>query len=159
MLKNSTEEIPIPVNVIKRDPQAAKEAKEKGNGAWKIGDVQSALVFYNDAIKFDPQPEYFRNRAAVNIVLEHFPEALADAKEGIRLEDSSKSYFRLAEVFFFMGMAQRDTQSFEGAVSSFNQALEKEPVDEVKHALEKAEYYLTWSKVEASLQKFKKTYV
>jgi len=133
----------------KEDFDRAKESRDKGNHFWVVGDLEGALRRYTECIQLDPQPEYYRNRAATNIVLERFEDAFSDAKEALKMDNSAKSHYRLAEVFFFMGIAQKEAECFEGATTQFALAYQKEPdVEEVRESLEKAQYYLTWIRTE-----------
>lgn len=67
------------VNVIK--------LKNRGNDHYKAGRFNEALICYTQAIECKP-PDYedkaalFRNRAAVNLVLENYEKAEKDATEG-----------------------------------------------------------------------------
>ncbi|KAL1957669.1 hypothetical protein VTO42DRAFT_5646 [Malbranchea cinnamomea] len=78
--------------------EAAIALKLEGNKAFARHDWEEALDFYTKAIeKYDKDPSFFCNRAQVNIKLEAYGFAIADATTAIELDPSYvKAYWRRA---------------------------------------------------------------
>eukprot|EP01059_Diplonema_ambulator_P027200 TRINITY_DN4500_c0_g1_i4.p2 TRINITY_DN4500_c0_g1~~TRINITY_DN4500_c0_g1_i4.p2 ORF type:complete len:414 (+),score=118.90 TRINITY_DN4500_c0_g1_i4:86-1327(+) len=75
--------------------EAAKEAKEKGNIAYRDGDTKGAVKWYTLAIKLSPEAVYYTNRSAAYMTLEKFDLALADGKKAVELDPEwPKGHYR-----------------------------------------------------------------
>ncbi|KDP25376.1 hypothetical protein JCGZ_20532 [Jatropha curcas] len=74
----------------------ATELAEKAKEAIIDDDFKLALDLYSKAIDLDPtNPDYFADRAQVNIKLDSFTEAVADANKAIELNPKiAKAYLR-----------------------------------------------------------------
>lgn len=69
------------------DPAKAAEAREEGNKLFKAGDFASAVKFYSECVKRDPDdPKGWTNRAAAYQKLVALPEALKDANKAIEVD-------------------------------------------------------------------------
>lgn len=100
----------------------AESCKMEGNEHFKHARWRSAAEAYTKAIEHDPSSAvYFTNRAAVHIKMEQFGLAMADAKEGIRLNSKYvKAYYRLASAYMSLG-------KFKNAVKIFKRVCKIKP--------------------------------
>lgn len=75
---------------------SAEEFKVYGNEAFKKGDFESAIGFYQKAIELDPQNHVlFSNKSGALINVSKFQEALEAAEECLKLSPQfSKGYQR-----------------------------------------------------------------
>ena len=75
---------------------AAAAAKQRGNDAFKAGQMEEAYAAYSEALRAAPADEtLYSNRSAVLAKLERFNEALADGKRAVSLQPQwSKGYSR-----------------------------------------------------------------
>ena len=83
----------------------AEAYKAAGNKFFKAGDYAAAIAQYGQAIELDPQSStYLSNRAAAYIGMNHFAEALLDARQADALEpNNSKILHRLARIYTALG--------------------------------------------------------
>ena len=70
-----------------------EEAKEKGNTAFKSGSYEAAVTHYAEGIEQDPLNKnivstLYANKAAANMKLKKFKEALADCDKAIEINDN-----------------------------------------------------------------------
>jgi stress-induced-phosphoprotein 1 len=103
----------------------ADEAKAKGNAAFSSGDFNSAVNHFTDAINLTPTNHVlFSNRSAAHASLNHYDEALSDAKKTVELKpDWGKGYSRL-------GAAHLGLNQFDEAVEAYSKGLEIDPSNE-----------------------------
>ncbi|CAA7034187.1 unnamed protein product [Microthlaspi erraticum] len=103
----------------------ADEAKAKGNAAFSSGDFNAAVTHFTDAINLAPTNHVlFSNRSAAHASLNHYDEALSDAKKTVELKpDWGKGYSRL-------GAAHLGLNQFEEAVDAYSKGLEIDPSNE-----------------------------
>ncbi|WRT66082.1 uncharacterized protein IL334_003035 [Kwoniella shivajii] len=94
------------------DPEKAESARAEGNESFKAGDYAGAVKHYTEAIKRLPtDPRAYNNRASCYQKLLALPEALKDAEEAIKIDNTFiKAYIRKALV--------------QEAMKEFNKALE-----------------------------------
>jgi tetratricopeptide (TPR) repeat protein len=105
--------------------QQAEKCKAKGNQFMVQRDYSSAYDAYTRAIELSPDgPQshvYYSNRAAALCYLERYREAERDSLCSLRLVPGyGKAHARLGLSRFFVG-------DYEGAVSSYQLALEHDP--------------------------------
>jgi Putative Zn-dependent protease, contains TPR repeats len=100
-----------------------------GNKAFAAKDFDQAIQHYTNAIKIDPNNHvFFSNRSASYASKKQYTEAIADAKQCIKLNPSFiKGYYRLA-------MAQMEVHDLDGALATCKQGMN---VDPGNHQLEK----------------------
>ena len=79
--------------------------KDQGNQAFQRGDLDKALEIFSKAIEQEPQnPILYQNRAAVNIALLLYKQALSDCEQALKLDPGLvKSYFRKAVALHELG--------------------------------------------------------
>lgn len=85
----------------KNSADEAHTLKAQGNELFKVGDYVGALEKYTDALKCTDQDNdkaiVLNNRAAANIKLRRYDDAIKDASEGKRnsnLKDEEKKRYR-----------------------------------------------------------------
>ncbi|KAJ6572136.1 hypothetical protein B0H19DRAFT_1256046 [Mycena capillaripes] len=102
--------------------------KDKGNGAFKSGDMKTAFVIYTACMRLSPVPEplYPLNRAAVALKLKLYTTAVEDASTAIFRGDFNrvKAYFRRGQGRLFLG-------AWNDAEEDFGKALELQPGDQM----------------------------
>ena len=62
---------------ISSELRATKE-KDKGNEAFRAGDIDEAIVYYNRSISLHETPTVYNNRAMAYIKMEKFEDAIKD---------------------------------------------------------------------------------
>ncbi|KAK4704458.1 hypothetical protein P7C70_g1760, partial [Phenoliferia sp. Uapishka_3] len=110
--------------------QAATEAKEKGNAAFKLSNFPIALQHYSEAIALkDDDPTFYSNRAAVYLKLERWADAEEDAAKTVNLTPgNTKALFRRA-------VARRMLGNYAGARDDLKLAKSHGAGDEVEAEL------------------------
>jgi len=100
----------------------AEELKELGNKAFSSQKFEEAIEHYTSAIKLDPKNHvFFSNRSASHASLKQYTEAIADAKQCIKLNLTFiKGYYRLAS-------AQLQMDDLTGATTTCKQGLNVDP--------------------------------
>ncbi len=75
------------------------DLKEKGNEAFKAGNMEDAIVLFTEAISQDESNSVlFNNRAMAFAGLERWEECVMDAREAVQLNATySKAYYRLVK--------------------------------------------------------------
>eukprot|EP00742_Colponemidia_sp_Colp-10_P001888 GILJ01002019.1.p1 GENE.GILJ01002019.1~~GILJ01002019.1.p1 ORF type:complete len:370 (-),score=49.89 GILJ01002019.1:251-1360(-) len=92
--------------------------KELGNKAFAAGDYAEALRQYTSAIAEDENNAIlYSNRAAANLKLGHFQDALNDAKKCTELSPTTpKGYFRLGEALRLLNRPQEALSAYKQAI-------------------------------------------
>ncbi|GAB4845309.1 Translocon at the outer membrane of chloroplasts 64 [Ancistrocladus abbreviatus] len=110
-------------NVVSQE-RSAEIAKEKGNQAFKQRQWQTAINFYTEAIKLNPDSAtYYSNRAAAYLELGSFLQAEADCTKAIDLDKKNvKAYLR-------RGTAREMLGYYKEAIDDFRYALVLEPTN------------------------------
>jgi len=104
------------------DPAKAEEEKDKGNDAFKKGDYATAVKFYTEAIKRNPEdPKLYSNRAACYTKLAAFDLGLRDCDKCVELDPKFiKGWIRKGKIL--QGM-----QDAGKAMTAYEKALEVDP--------------------------------
>jgi len=93
-----------------------------GNKAFAAKDFDQAITHYTNAINIDPKNHvFFSNRSASYASKKQYTEAIADAKQCIKLNPSFiKGYYRLA-------MAQLEVYDLDGTLATCKQGMNIDP--------------------------------
>lgn len=85
--------------------KSAEELKEEGNKAYLAKRFDEALRCYSAAIALSPTTSVlFSNRCAVYLAQNRPEEALADARESVRLDrHNAKGFLRLGKALYALG--------------------------------------------------------
>lgn len=95
--------------------------KEQGNERYKTKDYEGAKELYSKAIEVRRDAVVYANRAACELTLKQYYQALDDCNKAIELDDKyCKAYFR-------RGKALRGLFRFSLALKDFNRVLTFEP--------------------------------
>lgn len=114
------------------DVQSAEDLKDAGNEAFKNGDNQQAIQFYNEALQLDPDQKLrlilYKNRAQVKLKMEDYEGAEDDCTKG-------KFFFELFNFYHFFQVLEVD-----GADSKalYRRALAREQLDKIGAAFQDA---------------------
>ncbi|KAL2607430.1 hypothetical protein R1flu_026003 [Riccia fluitans] len=100
----------------------AEELEQQALKAYVDDDYEEAVHLYNKAIALDPSnPELYCDRAAVLIKQKLYMDAVADAKEAIKLNPSlSKAHFRKGEACYHL-------EEYPTAKAAFEAGLKVDP--------------------------------
>ncbi|XP_028674549.1 dnaJ homolog subfamily C member 7 [Erpetoichthys calabaricus] len=100
----------------------AEDFKEQGNAFYVRKDYSEAFNFYSKAIDSCPRnASYYGNRAATLMMLGRFRDALEDAQQAVRLDDTFvKGHLREGKCHLSLGNAMAATRCFQ-------KVLEMEP--------------------------------
>lgn len=98
------------------------QLKEKGNAALSVGQYETAISHYTEAITLDPNNHVlYSNRSAAYAKAENYPLALVDANKTVELAPTwSKGYSRKGSALAFLG-------KFDEAIAAYEKGLELEP--------------------------------
>uniref|UniRef100_A0A0N4ZFB7 TPR_REGION domain-containing protein n=1 Tax=Parastrongyloides trichosuri TaxID=131310 RepID=A0A0N4ZFB7_PARTI len=131
-------ERPFKEKIAERSPEdlaaEAESLKEKGNAELQASNFDGALHHYDEAIKLNPKPVYFCNRAAAYCRIGRHDRAIHDCRVAIGLDPKyGKAYGRL-------GLALSCNHLYAPAIEAYKKAIELEPeVQSYKSNLEMAE--------------------
>lgn len=97
----------------------AESLKIEGNAQLKAKNHQEALDLYSKCIELDPNNAvYYSNRAAANLLLSRFVEAVDDCKQSIACDDKFvRPRERLASAYKYLGMTKNEIEALKGALS------------------------------------------
>uniref|UniRef100_A0ABI8A3T6 J domain-containing protein n=1 Tax=Felis catus TaxID=9685 RepID=A0ABI8A3T6_FELCA len=115
------------------DEEAKREAesfKEQGNAYYAKKDYNEAYNYYTKAIDMCPKnASYYGNRAATLMMLGKFREALGDAQQSVRLDDSFVRFKNANAVIEYEKIAETDFEKrdFRKVVFCMDRALEFAP--------------------------------
>lgn len=100
----------------------AEEKKAEGNLHYRNQDYRKALACYSRAIELCPESTaYYGNRAACRIMMGLYHDALQDARDSVRLDQTfAKGYVRIAKCCLALGDSA-------AALNAINKAQELEP--------------------------------
>lgn len=122
-----------------QDKAKAAEHKNKGNDCFQRGECAAAVQHFTAAIACDPTDHvFFSNRSAAHLSLGNAKEALADAKECVRLSPTwSKGYSRLGAALWKAGKLKEAKDAYEAGLKlEPSSAVLKQGRDDVAKALE-----------------------
>jgi tetratricopeptide (TPR) repeat protein len=120
------------------DLKVASEVKEEANGLYKKGCLDEALESYTKALKLCSEGDHLlvcnilRNRSIVNLRLEHYEAALADAEASLIPYDMAldgRSEALNIKAHYRAGCAAYHCGDFASAESHFKTILDLEPSD------------------------------
>lgn len=116
----------------------AESDKNKGNEAFRCGDYEEALIYYNRSINISLSPAALNNRAITLIKLNRYTEALGDCEKVIESEPSNiKAYMRRGIANQSLGFVEKSCLDFEKVVElEPSNKRGKELLAEVKKELE-----------------------
>uniref|UniRef100_A0A8C1N0U3 Sperm associated antigen 1b n=1 Tax=Cyprinus carpio TaxID=7962 RepID=A0A8C1N0U3_CYPCA len=85
----------------------ARREKDKGNGAFRSGDYEEAVVYYSRSLSLAPSVAALNNRAQAHIRLQHWSTALSDCDAVLQLEPGNvKALLRRATAHKHLGHQQ-----------------------------------------------------
>ena len=103
------------------DKKKADELKLKGNSLMGQKQYNAAIEAYDAAIKLNPDPVYYSNRAAAYGSLGQHDKAAEDAESAISIDPKfAKGYSRL-------GHARLSLDDVEGAIEAYENGLKIDP--------------------------------
>ncbi|KAK2496865.1 hypothetical protein MC885_015308 [Smutsia gigantea] len=108
----------------------AESFKEQGNAYYAKKDYNEAYNYYTKAIDMCPKnASYYGNRAATLMMLGRFREALGDAQQSVRLDDSFVRFKNANAVIEYEKIAETDFEKrdFRKVVFCMDRALEFAP--------------------------------
>lgn len=99
-------EAPLPrssADISQSDKVKAESLKTKGNNLMGQKLYESAIEQYTEAIRLDPNPVYYSNRAAAWGGAGQHEKAVEDAEKALELDPKfTKAYSRLGYVYFML---------------------------------------------------------
>ncbi|BEJ16350.1 hypothetical protein CspHIS471_0509550 [Cutaneotrichosporon sp. HIS471] len=99
------------------DKTKADALKTKGNGLMSQKEYNQAIQQYTEAIKLNPNPVYYSNRAAAHGALNQHDKAVEDAARAIDLDPKfAKGYSRLGHAQFSLGEFQKAIDAYEAGL-------------------------------------------
>ncbi|XP_078253921.1 sperm-associated antigen 1-like isoform X2 [Rhinoraja longicauda] len=99
----------------------ANREKDKGNEAFRAGDLKEALLYYTRSISVIPNATAFNNRAQTEIKLQEWQKALDDIEKVLELDPGNlKAYQRRATVYKHLG-------KYRAATDDLKKVLQAEP--------------------------------
>ncbi|XP_028414819.1 sperm-associated antigen 1-like [Dendronephthya gigantea] len=108
------------MNAEERLLRATKE-KEKGNEAFRAQDYSEAVIYYTTSLKYEPTAASYNNRAAAELKIERFSEAIEDCCKVLEIEPKNlKALIR-------RGIAYKALKQYELAAKDFNLILSIDP--------------------------------
>ncbi|ETE69826.1 DnaJ-like subfamily C member 7, partial [Ophiophagus hannah] len=107
----------------------AESFKEQGNAFYAKKDYNEAYNYYTKAIDACPSnASYYGNRAATLMMLGKFREALGDAQQSVRMDDSFlRGHLREGKCHLSLGNAMAASRCFQRVVFCMDRALEFAP--------------------------------
>lgn len=122
----------MPLQDANGDMDASELLKEKGNAAFKGGQLNKAVNYYTEAIKLNgTNATFYSNRAAAYLELGCFRQAEEDCTKAILQDKKSvKAYLR-------RGTARESLLRYKEAAEDFKHALVLEPHNKVASLREK----------------------
>ncbi|KAL6049270.1 Hsp70-Hsp90 organizing protein 3-like [Balamuthia mandrillaris] len=105
--------------------EKSKEEKDKGNEAFRNGDIPNAIHHYTEAIRRNPTDHtLYSNRAACYTKLGEYPLGLKDCDKCIELDPTFvKGYTRKGHIQFFM-------KQYHKCLETYDQGLKLDPENE-----------------------------
>lgn len=99
----------------------AKQIKEKGNAQLKAKQYELALQSYSECIELDSgNAVYYSNRAAANILLSRYTDAVDDCKKAMSLDPNfERPCERLASAYRHLGMTKNEVDCLRSASRQF----------------------------------------
>lgn len=111
----------------------AEMYKNKGNNEFKLGNYQSAIDFYTEAIckyicpshinlfaflETQPnEPAFYTNRAIANLKIEKFEPAMNDCRAALRINDKfTKAYNRMSKCQIALGQLAEASVSLQKSI-------------------------------------------
>jgi len=104
------------------DPKLAEEEKDKGNDAFKNGNIEEAIKRYSEAIKRDPKNEiYYSNRAAAYTKVGEYKLAETDCDKCLELNPN------FVKAFSRKGTCQYFMKQYHKCLETYDKGLKIEP--------------------------------
>jgi DnaJ family protein C protein 7 len=140
--------------------ETAEQYKEEGNKRYKERDFQSALALYTRAIEKNPnEPALYTNRAATNLQLKQYKEAVDDALKATELDPKfTKGYYRAGQAYLQMGKMFEAKMQLQKALqlSPNDKAIAQEfqNLDRITDFMQTGKRYLETKNYEEALNQF-----
>ncbi|TPX44285.1 hypothetical protein SeMB42_g04378 [Synchytrium endobioticum] len=101
-------------------PSLSERLRAEANDLYKQANYGGAAELYSRAIEFDSaNPTLYANRAAANIMLKHWDDAIQDCRDATKLDpDLIKAYLRASKCYLYLGNINEATHQLELAKSS-----------------------------------------
>uniref|UniRef100_A0AC35G0E6 Uncharacterized protein n=1 Tax=Panagrolaimus sp. PS1159 TaxID=55785 RepID=A0AC35G0E6_9BILA len=98
--------------------QNAQTLIEEGNKCVKASKFNDAIEKYNQAIKLNPKPSYFCNRAAVYCYLQQYDLAIQDCRSALEIDDNcAKAYGRMGLAYYYQNHMDASLEAHETALA------------------------------------------
>ena len=95
----------------------ATKLKELGNSQFKAGNFSQAIELYTQAIKMQPDPTFYSNRAACYTSLKKYKEVIEDCEEALKLDKNFiKAYLRAGCAYIKLGNLEEAGKYFKDAL-------------------------------------------
>lgn len=119
---------------------SAEEYKAQGNKHFAAKEFTQAIEFFTKAIEASPSPNHvlYSNRSACYASLKNFGNALKDAEECVKINDSwAKGYNRVAAAQYGLGNLEDAQNSYKKALELDGaNAMAKDGLSAVENAIE-----------------------
>lgn len=109
--------------LLANDPSDFMLYTHVGYTLLKLGYYKYAFLFYNTSIKLDNSSLSYYNRGLAYLEINKFDEAKKDFQKAIKLDHKN------ASAHYYHGMAELFSRNYDGAISSFDNALSFKALD------------------------------
>ncbi len=108
-----------PVSIDENTRKRAEQAKTEGNNFLGQQKYREAIERYSHAISLNPNNAiYYSNRAAAQINLKNWSEAVNDSIKAIEIDESyAKAHYRLGQAYFNQGKTEESIAAYQKALS------------------------------------------
>lgn len=110
-------------------PEAARDAFNRGVTAGRAGSYEKAVGFFDEAIRLDPTfARAYYNRGIAHQQLEQNERAIKDYSEAIRLDPND------ADAYANRGTVYENLKQYERAIKDYHEAIRLDPNDASNYA-------------------------
>ncbi|XP_043275300.1 uncharacterized protein Spag1 [Venturia canescens] len=103
----------------------AERDREKGNEAFKAGDYEEALHFYESSVAIDPTINAYNNRAITFIKLQRYKDALNDCNKVLSVDHTN------VKALLRRGLALEHLEKRTQALADYEAVLKLEPANKI----------------------------